>query len=165
MTTTLRPSQPADEPFLFRVYSSSRVEELAPLGWDEKQQHQFLSMQFRAQDMDYRKRCPEAQFDVILHNGEQVGRFYVDRRENEIRILDICLLPEHRNQGIGTPLIEELLSEAQKSHKKLSIYVESYNPSLRLFGRLGFEAIEEEKGNPLLLLEWSPPVKTSGQLL
>jgi len=147
-----------DQDFLYRVYAGSRMAELAPLGWSEDRLQTFLKMQFDAQSLDYGTRYPNARFEVILGDQDPIGRLYVDRRKAEIRILDICLLPEHRNQGLGTPLVQELLHEAGEAGKTLGICVESYNPSLRLFERLGFTAVDED--GPLLLLEWSPPLKS-----
>jgi predicted GNAT family acetyltransferase len=63
-------------------------------------------------------------------------------------------LPEHRNQGLGTPLIKSLMEEAAQAGKPLTIYVESFNPSLRLFERLGFLKTEEGDGINLLM-KWS----------
>ena len=69
-----------------------------------------------------------------------------------MRILDITVLPEYRNGGIGISLVQELLDEAAHARKRVLIYVETYNPSLRLFERLGFKSIAEEGAN--FLLEW-----------
>jgi hypothetical protein len=50
-------------------------------------------MQFAAQQTHYQARFPQASQDVVLADGVLVGQLYVDRRETEIRILDIALLP------------------------------------------------------------------------
>ena len=75
---------------------------------------------------------------MIQRNGEAVGRLYVARQQNEIRIVDIALLPEHRNSGIGTTLLNELLVEADGANKRVCIHVERFNPAMRLYERLGF---------------------------
>ncbi len=56
MRIELRPVAPEDEPFLRRVYASSRAEELAPVPWDEAQKQAFCDMQFAAQDSHYREK-------------------------------------------------------------------------------------------------------------
>src|SRR6202040_3804824 len=53
---TLRPIRPEDRGFLFRVYASTREEELALTDWDEEQKRAFLEGQFAAQDTWYRER-------------------------------------------------------------------------------------------------------------
>lgn len=149
---SLRPVRPEDEPFLLRIYASTRAEEMALVPWDEAQREAFLKMQFDAQQYHYQKHYPEASHDIILLRGEPVGRLYVAREEQIITILDITLLPEHRGAGIGTPLVKDLQSEAARAEKSLRIYVESFNPSLRLFERLGFYGIGEE--GIYILMQW-----------
>lgn len=149
---TLRPVEPGDEPFLFIVYASTRMAELAQVPWNEAQREAFLRMQFEAQQSHYRKHYPDASHDIILLKDEPVGRVYVAREEQLMTILDITILPEHRSCGFGTPLIKELQSEAAKAEKPLHIYVENFNPSLRLFERLGFSRSEDDGIN--ILMEW-----------
>jgi RimJ/RimL family protein N-acetyltransferase len=148
----LRPVEPADEPFLLKVYESVRAAELAQVPWSAQQKEAFLRMQFEAQLLHYRTHNPDATYDIILLKGQPAGRLYVARREKEIRILDITVLPENRNQGLGTPVIRDLMNEAAATGKALTIYVESFNPSLRLFERLGFSKAEED--GVLYLMQW-----------
>ena len=75
--------------------------------------------------------------------GVPAGRLYIDRRLDEIHILDIALLPEHRNAGIGTVLLESLIAEATGAGKRVTIFVERNNPARSLYDRLGFRTIEE----------------------
>ncbi|MDT4968618.1 MAG: hypothetical protein QOJ64_3355 [Acidobacteriota bacterium] len=152
MRVILRPVTPDDEPFLLRVYASIRADELAQVPWSDAQREAFIVSQFAAQQLHYREHNPGATHHLVLVDEEPVGRLYVARREAEIRILDITVLPEHRSRGIGTPLIKELMAEAQSSGKPLNIWVESFNPSLRLFERLGFEQVDSDGVN--CLVEW-----------
>src|SRR5688500_328403 len=108
---SLRPITDDDRDMLYRVYASTREDELAQVAWDDDQKAAFLRMQFDAQYSYYAEHYPKAQFQVILLNGEPVGRLYLDRRAREIRIVDIALLPEYRNRGIGTALLHEILAE------------------------------------------------------
>jgi ribosomal protein S18 acetylase RimI-like enzyme len=84
-----------------------------------------------------------AAFDVILVDGQPAGRLYVSREDDEIRIVDIALLPEYCNRGIGTTLLKGLQSEAAAAGKPLRIHVERFNPALRLYERLGFRQIDD----------------------
>ena len=138
---TVRPIGPGDEAFLYQVYADTRTEELAPLGWDEAQQAAFLRMQFDAQHTYYQASFPDAEYLVILRGGQPVGRLYVDRRADEIRIIDIALLPEHRRAGIGGTLLLQLLEEADRVGKPVRIHVERFNPALGLYERLGFTRV------------------------
>jgi ribosomal protein S18 acetylase RimI-like enzyme len=151
---TLRAVRQEDEKFLFDVYASTRTEELSQTGWDAVQKEAFLLMQFAAQQQHYRSRFPEGVHQIIVKDGRSIGRIYTARIEQEIRILDIALLPEHRDAGIGTILLKDILAEAEESRLAVRIYVESFNRSMRLFERLGFSSIETS--GPNQLMEWRP---------
>jgi len=140
----LRPVEPGDEEFLYRVYASTRQEELAQTGWDETQKAAFLRMQFDAQSSYYEEHYQGAEFSVILSDDHPAGRLYVARWQEEIRIVDIALLPEHRGMGIGTRMLNDLISESEESGKPLSIHVERFNPALHLYDRLGFRTVADK---------------------
>jgi ribosomal protein S18 acetylase RimI-like enzyme len=141
-----------DEPFLEKLYASTREQELAMTSWNDEQKAAFCRMQFVAQRTHYTQYFPEATHDVIEREGVPAGRLYVDRAEREIRIVDIALLPEHRREGIGTHLLTTLQEEARGVGKALSIHVEKFNPALKLYERLGFQSIEDK--GVYLLMEW-----------
>ena len=151
---TLRAARAEDFDFLFRVYGSTREDELSATGWDEDQRRAFLVMQFNAQDQYYRRNFPHAYFDVIEVQGTPVGRFYVDRPEREIRVLDIALLPAFRCQGIGTMLLNELIVEAGEQACPIVIHVERHNRALNLYLRLGFQPAGESALDRQMV--WSP---------
>ena len=52
-------------------------------------------MPFDAQHAYYQEHYAGAAFDVILVDGQPAGRLYVARESDEIRIIDIALLPEY----------------------------------------------------------------------
>lgn len=152
---TLRPVRPDDEAFLLEVYAGTRVDELAATPWDDAQREAFLKVQFAAQQQHYQTHFPEADHQLILVGDRPIGRLYVARRTDEIRILDVALLPRHRNFGIGTFIITEILDEASKAETPVRIYVESLNPSLGLFERLGFARVQDIGTH--FLMEWRSP--------
>lgn len=154
MNIASRSARPDDEEFLYRVYASTRQEELAQVGWDDTHKKAFLRQQFDAQSRYYREHYEGTSFDVILSDGRPVGRLYVARWPEEIRVIDIALLPEHRGMGIGGELLAGLVSESEASGKPLSIHVERFNPALRLYERLRFRP-KEDKG-VYLLMERTP---------
>ena len=153
---TLRPVTTGDQAFLFRAYAGTRLHELADLGWSDAQKHEFIDFQFRAQHADYTERFPDAEHSIVLRDGEAVGRVWIDRREEEIRLLDIALLPERQSQGIGGELLSRLQAEAGEAGKPLRHSVAKDNPdALRFYRRLGFTVVEDWGMHELM--EWIPP--------
>jgi len=150
---TLRPIEPEDDSFLAAVYASSRAEELAITGWTEEQKAEFCRRQFDAQSQYYAANYPGALFQVIERDGVSVGRLYVARWEEEIRIVDITLVPAFRGSGVGTKLLRDLQEEARTAGKSLTIHVERFNRALGLYQRLGFREIEDK--GVYLLMEWT----------
>lgn len=156
---TLRPIVSDDRPFLLAVYASTREPELAGVAWDAAQKAAFVRMQFDAQHAYYQEHYVGAAFDIILVNGQPAGRLYVSREGDEIRIVDIALLPEYCNRNVGTTLLRGLQSEAAAAGKPLRIHVERFNPALRLYGRLGFTPIADR--GVYLFMEWRAPLSSA----
>jgi GNAT superfamily N-acetyltransferase len=152
---SLRAVCAGDESFLLQVYASTRADELALTGWTEAQREAFLQMQLTAQLKHYQSHYPEAEHLIILLGDVAVGRLYVARLSNEIRILDVTVLPAYRGRDVGTRIIGRLKSEASATRRPLRIFVESFNPSLCFFEGLGFVKVGEFAHNHLL--EWCPP--------
>lgn len=151
---TCRPAAGADETFLRDLYATTRAAELARVPWSDAEKAAFVAMQFRAQDQHYRAHYANAAFDVVLLDDHPIGRLYVDRGAEEIRIVDLSLLPAHRGRGIGTALLSGLQAEAARAGKVLSIHVEHANPAQRLYRRLGFT--EAGDRGVYLYMEWRP---------
>jgi GNAT superfamily N-acetyltransferase len=133
-----------DEEFLYRVYASTRAEELVQTDWDDAQKEIFLRMQFNAQHSHYQTYYTGALFQIILRNNEPAGRLYLAHWKSEIRLIDIALLPAFRGKGLGTTIIKRLQAEGAAAGLPLTIHVEKFNPALRLYERLGFRAIEDK---------------------
>lgn len=138
MPITLRVACESDDPFLFELYSSTRVAEMNLVPWTDAQKQAFLQMQFAAQKSSYAKQYSAAHHDIICVDEQPVGRVYLDRGPERFHILDITIAQSRRNAGIGGAILKEILREAFCASKSTTIYVEDFNPSVRLFERLGF---------------------------
>lgn len=150
---TFRPITEDDMEFLYQVYASTRQEELAVTGWSNEEKEKFLRMQFHAQHAHYQEHFSDAAFDVILLDDKPIGRLYVHRLKDEIRVTDIALLPEHRGRGVGSSLLRDLLQEATRAAKAVRLHVEKNNPAKRLYYRMGFRDIEDV--GVYDLMEWT----------
>ena len=148
----LRPAGLGDEAFLREVYAGTRAEELVLVDWDGAQRAAFLNMQFQIQRQCYRAQYPAADHRVISLDGRPIGRVIVARSTEEIRLVDISLLPGERNLGVGTAVIEGILDEAGRAGRPVRLQVLSSNRALGLYRRLGFA--EAGRSGAHLLLEW-----------
>jgi ribosomal protein S18 acetylase RimI-like enzyme len=144
---TLRPVTPDDDAFLLSVYDSTRAEELAQVEWAEGQREAFLKWQFDLQRREYEARFPDAEYDLILIDDQLAGRFWIGRGDEEIRLLDIALLPQFQNRGAGTILIRQLIEEASSAGKRLRHMVFVLNDNAhRFYERFGFVVIDDLGG-------------------
>lgn len=149
----LRPVTIDDTEFLYRLYCTTREEEMNLANFPPEQREQFLQMQFNAQKTHYEKYYPTAAHEIIRVENKPVGRQYVDRAEEEILLVDLVLLPEFCNRGIGTILLGKLRDEAAASGKPLRLYAIKFNnAALRLYERLGFKEIDDT--GVYVFLEW-----------
>ena len=151
---SLRPRRDDDLAFLARLYASTRADEMALLDWSSHEKEAFLAMQFEAQTRHYDEHFSDAEFLVIERNDRPIGRLYLQRRNDEIRVVDIALLPENRRGGVGGRLLQRVLDEAAETGKAVRIHVESNNPALTLYRRLGFRLIDDL--GVYHLMEWTP---------
>jgi len=151
---TLRDAVPEDLPFLARLYSDTRRQEVAPWGWPPEQQEMFLRMQFDAQRASYRSVYPGATDRIVCLENTAVGRMLVNEDAAGMRLVDIALLAEQRNRGIGTELLCGLLRECETQGRILCLQVLQGNPAIRLYQRLG---LRQSGGDSMYAqMEWTP---------
>lgn len=149
---TLRPATGEDRELLFRVYASTREEELASVPWPPEAKEAFLRQQFDAQDAWWRTNYAGATFEVIVVDGRDAGRLYLWESPFEIRIVDVAVLPEARRGGAATRLVQGVQARARGTGKSVTIHVERMNPALALYERLGFRLVEDK--GVYLFLSW-----------
>lgn len=150
MAIVLRDSTAADEEFLFTVYANTRADEFALLNLGETQKQALLQMQFRAQRQQYQYSYPDATCQIIESDGVPAGQWVVDRSSPVTILVDISILSDYVNNGIGTNLLQSLQSE----NKKIILHVIRANPAARLYQRLGFVFVGEESFHSRM--EWTP---------
>lgn len=135
----LRPIAEDDLEFLLQLYASTRIAEKELVGWGEERWDAFMRMQFNLQHSQYQQNYRQPAFDVIMVGETPIGRLYLNRGEEEIRIVDIALLPEYRGGGIGAALLQEILREGDDRGVEVTLHVERNNPALALYRLLGFQ--------------------------
>lgn len=127
-----------DQPFLYELFLSIRAEEILSWGFDQRMTEQLLRMQWEGQSQSYRMQFPHAEHRIIVAENTKAGRIIIDRASGELHLVDISLLPDFRNQGIGTQLLRELQQEAIQQNTNIALNVHTSNPARRLYERLGF---------------------------
>ena len=147
VNVSLRPVTDADQEFLIGVYASTRASELAQVDWDDSQKDAFIRWQYAMQKQEYETRYPDARYDVILVDDQPAGRIWVGTDDTQIRLLDIALLTEFQNRGVGAHLLRQLIDEAKREQKPLRHMVFMLNENAhRFYERLGFVEIEDVGG-------------------
>lgn len=143
-SVTLWPISASDQDFLFDVFCSARAELIESLDLPDVQKAQLMRIQFQAQIDAYRNQYPNADFDLLMVDGKRAGNLYAQRGPDDFVLIDITLLPEHRNMGIGGTLVRQLLAEARAAGKALNAHVRKGNPAWRLWQRLGFRLVGDD---------------------
>jgi ribosomal protein S18 acetylase RimI-like enzyme len=116
---------------------------------------QLIRMQYTAQKDGYRSAFPGSGFEIILNAELKVGRIWIARLPDSIHLVDIAILPEAQNTGIGTKLVRELQREAAAAQRPIRLSVFRFNEgSIRFHQRLGFTLIGEDEIQ--LHFEWKP---------
>lgn len=100
--------------------------------WDEEQQRQFFNRFFDAY------KCG---MYVITQNGTDIGFYNFELNEDMYEIVNICIIPEYQNRGIGTAILKDILSENKDREVHLQYFKQ--NPVGALYERLGFERCGE----------------------
>jgi GNAT superfamily N-acetyltransferase len=156
----LRAATADDLPFLGRLYRDTRRLELEGWGWPQEQREWFLQMQFDVRRRSYEAAYPNAEDQIVCVDGMPVGRMLVDRGPAGLQLIDLALLEEHRNQGLGTELLLRLQRECERKRIALCLQVLTANPAMRLYQRLGFAQVSAD---PVYArLEWLPVSSPKG---
>lgn len=146
----LRPAHADDADFLFALFCGARDPEFALL--PQPQRETLLRLQYQAQSGDYAERFPSAEHFIIEFCGQPAGRLLLNRDANELRVVDIAVVPEQRGQGIASAVLQSLMSEAEAACMPVRLSVWHDNPALALYRRLGFCVRAESATH--LELEW-----------
>ena len=155
INVSLRPVTGDDKEFLVSVYAGTRAQELAQVQWEAGQKDAFVRWQFEMQQKEYQTRYPDARYDIILVDGVPAGRIWVGSDDKQIRLLDIAIMEQFQNRGVGTILLRRLMDEATEVNKPLRHMVFVLNDNAhRFYERLGFKVIEDLGGYKHM--EWVP---------
>ena len=136
MPYTLRPTTAADHDFLFDLHAQAMREMITTIwGWDEAWQWEYFTSRF---DPSTRQ--------IIRVQEQDVGVLILEERETELYIALLEILPAFQNQGIGTAVLQDIITTVQGHNQPLSLHVFKINESaFRLYQRLGFKIFENSE--------------------
>ena len=147
LSLQLREPESDDDAILFEIYLTSHGGELvAAINLPETQKKQLLELQFRAQEMSYRKNYPGADFWMIETEGKAIGFVYLETMSHAVRIINLGLLKEFRSQGIGSDVLQDIISFANSNCLSVILQVQNSNPAFNLYKRMGFKVIDDTNG-------------------
>ena len=133
-----------DRLFLLDLYAASRADEFSAVGWIPAAVRTFLDQQYQAREVGWAVSAPSADDLLLVRDGRPLGRLVLDRRADDIRVVDIALMPEEQGQGIGTAVLREVLADADAAGVPVTLHVVATSPARRLYERLGFRLVEAE---------------------
>lgn len=154
-TITTRMATAEDDEFLFKLFAAAKSGDFASLGLDAQQLRPLLEMQYRARHFAYAQEFPAA-VDMILclADGTVVGRHLVERQAKCYRTIDIAVLPEYQNRGVGAWALQHIQQVAALESVPCRLSVLKSNPALHLYERMGFLRMAADELS--YELEWQP---------
>lgn len=88
---------------------------------------------------------------VRILDGQIKGYGNIDSQTPEF---SISVLPDYRNRGIGTLLMQKMISVLiERKYKQASLSVNKNNYAVSMYNKLGFQIIKERKEDYLMLLK------------
>ena len=101
-------------------------------------------MQFNAQQHHYALYFARARDTILELGGQAFGRELIARAADELFLVDIALLPEFRNRGIGSQRLRLLIEESRQFRCPIRLYAEQGSGAEALYRRHGFVVTGEE---------------------
>lgn len=146
---TIRPLQPADDPFLWEMLyeaiyiPAGGVKPDRTILQEPSLAHYVAGWGQQPGDagvlaIDPQRGHPVGAAWLRLFPATDPGWGFVDAATPEV---SIAMLPAYRGQGVGTMLLTELIILATGRYAALSLSVDPQNPAMRLYARLGFVAV------------------------
>ena len=129
MAITLRPATVNDADFCNRLARDVMM----PYVQQTWQNPEDIDEYFQLNQFDL------ATTQIIQRHFIDIGRLSLTEAENHIKIDNIHIAAACQGQGIGTMIVNQLITRSVQSNIPLILNVLESNPAVRLYQRLGFE--------------------------
>jgi ribosomal protein S18 acetylase RimI-like enzyme len=144
-TLSLRPVDTGDEALLLRIFAESHCAGFELLGLEPAALAGLVGMQFEARRAQYRMYPGAAEYLICRGIGTAdtaaipVGTCWLSDSAEQLRVLDIAVLTEHRRRGVARAVLTELCARASAAGKPVGLSVWHENaPARELYRALGF---------------------------
>ena len=141
MQYELRQATAQDEDWIYqltcRCYRDLVVRQFG--NWDEHWQREHFAQKWKS-----------LRYEVIVCEGRDAGILCVNDQKDCRFLAELLVDPPLQNQGLGTAIMEKLISQARAEGLLLRLRILRYNRARRLYSRLGFLPIGETETHVLL---------------
>lgn len=134
MDIVLRPAVAEDFEYCKRLYFSE-------MDWIIEE----LSLDRGRQAVTLRQDWIPEQVRIITLEGSDVGWLQCIGSSDELFVAQLFVDGPFQNRGIGTEVMNRLISEAAHANQPVILAVAKVNPALRLYQRLGFQTVHEDE--------------------
>lgn len=128
-------------PYTFRPVTDADYEWLLRLG--ERTMRAYAEQTYGPWDEAlvrrlFAERWRPAHSRIVVVDGQDVGRLELLPTERGVEVGSIAVVPEYQGRGLGTALLAEVLRDARRDRRVVTLRVLKVNPARRLYERLGF---------------------------
>ena len=130
---TFRNAIPADLPYLMGLRKATMEAHLLNSGIATNDHQHLERIQY--------------QFDnarIILYQQYPIGLLKMVQSAQSITIIQIQILPEYQNRGIGKQILSDILRIAQHDNNSVTLNVLKENPAITLYKKTGFTIVSED---------------------
>jgi len=140
----LRKPTSADFEFLRDVHHMTLKEHVLKIwGWDQTKQDDFFREDFES-----------AQIQIIQAFSNDIGYLQLNLEKNILHIVNILILPEFQNRGLGSEIIRDLIAKSRIKSCMLKLGVFKINTrAIGLYKTLGFKVCGESKTHFMMQLQ------------
>ena len=145
MNVSLRAAVDADFEACRRTY-------FAEMDWVNER----LGLKRDEQESMFRKLWDPAQVCIIQADGVDVGWLQTVVSKSEHMLGQIFVDAPFQRRGIGTEVLRRIIDEASRRRLPVRLAVVKFNPSRRLYERLGFRVTHEDERKVYMSREPDP---------
>ena len=129
-----RPARNRDFDYCRRLYFSEMGWIIEKLHLDKPAQEAYLQTHWKAQ-----------QVRIIVLDGADVGWLQTILQDDALFLAQMFVERRFQRRGIGTQVMQRLIDEATRAGQPMRLTVVKINPARRLYERLGFNILQEDK--------------------